>query len=62
MLSIGALNPKTVNATAYLSFVRNSIGSQMYTSDEIITSRSGKRVVVGNTDAEGRVGSFFVLT
>lgn len=55
MASIGTLEPKTVNATAFLSFVRNSIGSQMYTSDEIIVSRNGTRCVVGNTDAEGRV-------
>jgi len=33
--------------------VRNSVGSQCYVADEIITSRAGCRVRVGNTDAEG---------
>jgi len=33
--------------------VRNSVGSECYVADEIITSRAGCRVRVGNTDAEG---------
>ena len=35
--------------------VRNSVGSDAYVADEIIVSRAGKRVRVGNTDAEGRM-------
>ena len=36
-----------------LSFqVRNSVGANCYVSDEIITSRHGVRLRVGNTDAE----------
>jgi len=35
--------------------VRNSIGPNGYVADEIITSRAGVRVRVGNTDAEGRM-------
>lgn len=35
--------------------VRNSVGEESYVSDEIITSRAGVRVRVGNTDAEGRM-------
>lgn len=35
--------------------MRNSVGSDCYVSDEIITSRAGVRVRVGNTDAEGRM-------
>ena len=38
-----------------LAFVRNSIGSDAYVSDEIIRSAAGVRVRVGNTDAEGRM-------
>lgn len=44
-----------VRVTALLGFVRNSIGSDAYVADEIITSRSGARVLVVNTDAEGRM-------
>ena len=32
--------------------VRNSVGANCYVSDEIITSRHGVRLRVGNTDAE----------
>ncbi|KAI8066591.1 hypothetical protein BC940DRAFT_320008 [Gongronella butleri] len=53
--TIAELNPKNVNATAGLALVRNSIGSDAYVSDEVIYARSGKRVLVGNTDAEGRM-------
>ncbi len=35
--------------------VRNSIGEESYVSDEIVRSRAGVRVRVGNTDAEGRM-------
>ena len=34
--------------------MRNSIGADSYVADEIITAHSGARVLVGNTDAEGR--------
>ena len=35
-----------------MAVVRNSVGSNCYVSDEIITSRAGVRIRVGNTDAE----------
>lgn len=35
--------------------VRNSVGENSYVADEMFTSRAGKRVRVGNTDAEGRM-------
>ena len=41
--------------------VRNSVGSDCYVADEIITSRAGVRVRVGNTDAEGRMAMADVL-
>jgi leucyl aminopeptidase len=53
---------KHVNITAYLGFVRNSIGSHSYVCDEVIVSRSGRRVLVANTDAEGRMTMGDLLT
>lgn len=53
MLSI--YKPKGLKVIGSMSMVRNSIGSECYVSDEIITSRAGVRVRVGNTDAEGRM-------
>src|SRR6202000_3308300 len=35
--------------------VRNSIGEESFVSDEIVRSRAGVRVRIGNTDAEGRL-------
>ncbi|CAO3590974.1 unnamed protein product [Absidia cylindrospora] len=53
--TIELLQPKGINATGGLALVRNSIGPDAYVSDEIIVSRNGNRVLVGNTDAEGRM-------
>ena len=47
--------------TGALCMVRNSVGSDCYVADEIITSRAGVRVRVGNTDAEGRMAMADVL-
>ena len=44
-----------------MAMVRNSVGSECYVADEIITSRAGVRVRVGNTDAEGRMAMGDVL-
>ena len=44
-----------VEVIGLLGFVRNSIGEEAYVSDEIIPSRAGVRVRIGNTDAEGRL-------
>lgn len=55
MASVAHLSPKHLNVTAELAFVRNSIGPDSYVSDEIIKSRAGVRVRIGNTDAEGRM-------
>jgi len=38
-----------------MCMVRNSVGSDAYVSDELITSRAGVRLRVVNTDAEGRM-------
>ncbi|KAI7899006.1 uncharacterized protein BX663DRAFT_522823 [Cokeromyces recurvatus] len=53
--TISMLNPTKVNVTGGLALVRNSVGPDMYVSDEVIVSRNGTRVLVGNTDAEGRM-------
>jgi leucyl aminopeptidase len=44
-----------VRLVGLLGLVRNSIGEESYVSDEIIRSRAGVRVRIGNTDAEGRL-------
>ena len=53
--TVAAVQPKHLNVTASLAFVRNSVGADSYVSDEVIVSRAGVRVLVGNTDAEGRM-------
>jgi len=47
--------PENIHVVAALCMVRNSVGEECYVADEIITSRAGVRVRVGNTDAEGRM-------
>jgi leucyl aminopeptidase len=49
------LNPKGLKVMASLPFVRNGIGPEGVTCDEIIRARSGKRLRIINTDAEGRM-------
>lgn len=49
------LKPPNLKVYGTMSMVRNSIGPNGYVADEIITSRAGVRVRVGNTDAEGRM-------
>lgn len=48
------LQPRTVKVVTALCVVRNSIGENCYVADEVITAKSGRRVRVLNTDAEGR--------
>ncbi|XP_032808306.1 putative aminopeptidase W07G4.4 isoform X2 [Petromyzon marinus] len=52
---LAKLKPKNIRVVGVLAMVRNSVGSDCYVADEIVTSRAGKRVRVGNTDAEGRM-------
>jgi leucyl aminopeptidase len=44
-----------VRVVALLGLVRNSVGEDAFVSDEIVRSRAGVRVRIGNTDAEGRL-------
>ncbi|KAM7364405.1 dipeptidase B isoform 1-T2 [Cochliomyia hominivorax] len=55
MQIVNEQKPSDVHVIAALCLVRNSVGEESYVSDEIITSRAGVRVRVGNTDAEGRM-------
>ena len=55
------LKPKKVKIVGAMAMVRNSVGSNCYVADEIITTRAGVRIRVGNTDAEGRMAMVDVL-
>ena len=55
LATVARLRPRHLNITARLAFVRNSIGPDAYVADEIIKSRAGVRIRIGNTDAEGRM-------
>ncbi|CAK1583204.1 unnamed protein product [Parnassius mnemosyne] len=48
------LQPR-VRVRAALGVVRNSVGADAYVADELLRSRTGLPVRVGNTDAEGRL-------
>lgn len=53
--TLSMLKPKGIRVIAELGLVRNSIGSEAFVTDEIISSHAGVRVRIGNTDAEGRL-------
>ena len=55
MATVNELAPAGVRVVVAMAMVRNSVGSNCYVADEIITSRAGVRLRVGNTDAEGRM-------
>ncbi|KAK7008552.1 Cytosol aminopeptidase, catalytic domain [Halocaridina rubra] len=61
MQIVNELQPKNLKIIGTMTMVRNSVGSDCYVADEIITSRAGVRVRVGNTDAEGRMAMADVL-
>ncbi|EYF04826.1 aminopeptidase [Chondromyces apiculatus] len=50
-----ALGLEGVRVVGILGLVRNSVGEESFVSDEVIRSRAGVRVRIGNTDAEGRL-------
>lgn len=62
MKAFADYRPKGIKVVAVLSVVRNSIGSDCFVPDEILKSREGVRVRVGNTDAEGRLAMGDVLS
>ncbi len=53
--TVAELQPEGGSYTALLGFVRNSVGTECYVGDEIITGHAGRSVLVVNTDAEGRM-------
>jgi leucyl aminopeptidase len=55
MRVVQELRPAGVRVVALMGMVRNSVSSEAYVTDEVLTSRAGVRVRVGNTDAEGRL-------
>ena len=55
MATVNELAPAGVRVVVAMAMVRNSVGSNCYVADEIITSRAGVRLRVVNTDAEGRM-------
>lgn len=55
MRTLSVLKPQGLRVIGLLGLVRNSIGEESFVSDEIIKSRAGVRVRIGNTDAEGRL-------
>merc|ERR1719188_225093 len=61
MKTISMLKPKNLKVVGAMAMVRNSVGEECYVADEIITSRAGVRIRVGNTDAEGRMAMVDVL-
>jgi len=60
--ALNVLRPKGIKVVGSMVMVRNSVGSNSYTCDEIITARSGKRIHIYNTDAEGRIAMLEPLT
>ncbi|XP_076005521.1 putative aminopeptidase W07G4.4 [Genypterus blacodes] len=52
---LAKLKPKHLKVVGSMAMVRNSVGSDCYVADELVLSRAGRRVRVGNTDAEGRM-------
>uniref|UniRef100_A0A1I8BPM8 CYTOSOL_AP domain-containing protein n=1 Tax=Meloidogyne hapla TaxID=6305 RepID=A0A1I8BPM8_MELHA len=53
--ALDILQPKGIRVVGCMCMCRNSIGSNSFTTDEIITARSGKTIQITNTDAEGRM-------
>lgn len=52
---LAKLRPQHLKVVGSLAMVRNSVGADCYVADELVVSRAGRRVRVGNTDAEGRM-------
>uniref|UniRef100_A0A8C3A3X3 Zgc:152830 n=1 Tax=Cyclopterus lumpus TaxID=8103 RepID=A0A8C3A3X3_CYCLU len=52
---LAKLKPKHLKVVGSMAMVRNSVGADCYVADELVVSRAGRRVRVGNTDAEGRM-------
>lgn len=49
------MKPTDLKAKASLAILRNNLGSESFSTDEIIPGKSGKRIKIGFTDAESRI-------
>ena len=56
---LSELKPKQLKAIGVLAVARNSCGEEGYVTDEILKARSGVRIRIGNTDAEGKKQTIF---
>jgi leucyl aminopeptidase len=54
MMSVAALQP-SVHVVGYMGCVENMIGGRAYKPGDVIKSRAGLTIEIGNTDAEGRL-------
>ncbi|CAF3764811.1 unnamed protein product [Rotaria magnacalcarata] len=52
---LSELKPKQFKAIGVMALTRNNCGEESYATDEILKSRAGVSIRVGNTDAEGRL-------
>ncbi|KAI8872947.1 Zn-dependent exopeptidase, partial [Ramicandelaber brevisporus] len=55
MLAVALLKPTHVNIHCKLGFVQNSIGSNAFLTDQVLVSRAGVRLLITDTDGEGRL-------
>uniref|UniRef100_A0A1B6MIJ7 Cytosol aminopeptidase domain-containing protein n=1 Tax=Graphocephala atropunctata TaxID=36148 RepID=A0A1B6MIJ7_9HEMI len=55
MKVVAEMKPQNLKVVGAMSMVRNSVGENCYVADEVIRARSGVRVRINNTDAEGRM-------
>ena len=60
--TLDKVRPKKLRVYGAMAVVRNSIGPDGYVADELIVSRAGVRLRVGNTDAEGRMAMVDIVT
>lgn len=58
---LAELKPKKLKAVGVLAVARNSCGEEGFVADEILTSRAGVRIRVGNTDAEGKTSTTIII-
>ncbi|KAJ2798875.1 hypothetical protein H4R20_004657 [Coemansia guatemalensis] len=54
-IATGVMRATAVNLSCTLAFERNSIGPNSLLPDEVVVSRAGVRVLINDTDAEGRL-------
>ncbi|KAJ2261494.1 hypothetical protein GGI01_002243 [Coemansia sp. RSA 376] len=55
VLATGLIQERSVDLSCILAFERNSIGPNALLPDEVVVSRAGVRVLINDTDAEGRL-------